>query len=173
MGIVPYNHKQETYMAQKLDAVDLQIIELLAQDGRLTCAEIARAIGHISERSVRYRLDRLIQDKVVRVLGMVDPQAFGYSVVANVNLEVDPGQIMEIARQVADHPLVTYVACLATGSDICTRLVTRDNNELFQFVSEVLGKIPGVKKITTSVMPVVVKDVLAWQIPPAVSEEIS
>ncbi len=71
-----------------IDDIDLKIIQLLMDDGRIPCTEIARIIGNITERSVRYRVDRLIKDKVIKVCGIVNPKSVGYVVVADVMLEV-------------------------------------------------------------------------------------
>ena len=52
-------------MTIKLDQLDKEIIDLLTRDGRMSCAEIARAIGTVSERSVRYRLEKLIEENII------------------------------------------------------------------------------------------------------------
>jgi Lrp/AsnC family transcriptional regulator for asnA, asnC and gidA len=151
-------------MAYQMDSVDHRILSLLSEDGRLTCAEIARVIGHISERSIRYRLDRLLESNVLRVRGLIDPRAFGYSVTAELRIEAEPGQILDVAHAIASYHCVTYVACLAGGSDIRVQVIARDNADLFTFVSETLGKIPGVTRVSTSIVPHVVKEIDQWKV---------
>ena len=58
-------------MVTKLDRIDKQIVDLLTEDGRMSCAVIARRIGKISERAVRYRLERMIEEKVFSVSAIV------------------------------------------------------------------------------------------------------
>lgn len=157
-------------MARQLDEIDQQILNSLTTDGRLTCAEIARAVGNISERAVRYRLDKLLEDDLVRVRGILNPSKFGYGVLADVVIEADPGLVLEIANAIAAHDCVTYVACLSGGSDIRAQVVARDNNELFGFVSKALGKIPGVQRITTAIVPHIVKETGSWRAPAACFE---
>jgi Lrp/AsnC family transcriptional regulator for asnA, asnC and gidA len=153
-------------MATKLDQLDKEIIDLLTKDGRMSCAEIAREIGTVSERSVRYRLEKLIEENVIRVNAIPVPQALDYSVVADVFIEVETGQVLEIARRIASYDLVSYVACSTGESDISIQIIAPNNRELYEFVTEVLGKIPGVRKTTTSMVPFIVKD--NWRIPKAV-----
>ena len=43
-------------MIYKIDRVDQAIVHLLSENGRMSSAEIARRIGDVSERSVRYVL---------------------------------------------------------------------------------------------------------------------
>lgn len=152
-------------MALKLDQLDKEIIDLLTKDGRMSCAEIARAIGTVSERSVRYRLDRLLEDNVIRIQAAPVPQALGYSVVADVFIEVESGQVIELANQIAAYDIVSYVACSTGESDISIQIIAQNNRELYDFVTEVLGKIPGVRKTTTSMVPFIVKDISQWRIP--------
>jgi Lrp/AsnC family transcriptional regulator, regulator for asnA, asnC and gidA len=155
-------------MAIKLDQLDKEIIDLLTKDGRMSCAEIARAIGTVSERSVRYRLEKLIEENVIRINATPVPQALGYSIVADVFIEVESGQVLEIARKIASYENVSYVACSTGESDISIQIIAQNNRELYEFVTEVLGKIPGVRKTTTSMVPFIVKDVEQWRIPASV-----
>jgi len=148
-----------------LDTIDKKIIDLLMVDGRLSCADLARSIGAVTERSIRYRLNRLLENKTIRVGAIANLQTLGYTVTAFVAVEVEPGMVMAVAKQAANHEQVVYAA-LATGEyDITLQLVARSLSELTTFVAEVVGKIPGVRKTTTSIVPVVIKDIFNWQIP--------
>ncbi|MRR31655.1 AsnC family transcriptional regulator, partial [bacterium] len=78
------------------DTIDLKIVELLMEDGRMPAAEIARRIGDgISERVVRYRIDRMVKEKVVQIWPVVNPYAFGLTTRADVVLEVESDAIMD------------------------------------------------------------------------------
>ncbi len=67
---------------------DSKIVELLMEDGRMAAAEIARRIGSgISERVVRYRIDRMVKEGVIQVRPIVNPQAFGLTTRADVVLQ--------------------------------------------------------------------------------------
>jgi hypothetical protein len=43
--------------------------------------------------------------------------------------------------------------------------VAHDTAEVYRLVTEVIGKVPGVRKTTTSIVPLVLKDVYQWRIP--------
>ena len=149
----------------KLDRIDAAIVELLMEDGRMSCAEVARRIGAVSERAVRYRIDRLVQRGVIHISAIPRPQALGYGVVADVWLEVEPSQIMEVAQRMATYDCVSYVACSTGEHDVSIQVVARDNAELYDFVTSVLGHVPGVRKTTTLLVPVIVKDIYDWHSP--------
>lgn len=155
-------------MTLKLDDIDRQIVALLTRDGRMACADMAREIGGVTERMVRYRLDRLIARGIIAVSAIVDPKAIGYPVIADVFIEVEPGQVMDLAQQLAAYETITYVACSTGRRDISIQLVARDNRELYDFVIETIGRLPGVRRTTTSLVPLIIKDDARWRIPDAV-----
>jgi Lrp/AsnC family transcriptional regulator for asnA, asnC and gidA len=148
------------------DQINPHIVELLMEDGRMTAAKIARRIGGgISERLVRYRIERMINDKVIQIRPIVNPQAFGLNTRADVLLEVESDAIMDVAHKAMVYPYVSYVACSIGEKDVSIQVFAKDTAEIYRFVTEVIGKIPGVRKTTTSIVPIVLKDVYQWCIP--------
>jgi len=149
----------------EIDKTDIKIINLLMEDGRMPAAEIARRIGGISERVVRYRVDRIVTEGFIQISAITNPKALGYMVTADVFLEVDSDSILDVAKKVAEYDCVSYVACSIGETDISVQIVGHDTNEVYRFVTEVIGKTPGVRKTTTSIVPLVLKDVYQWRIP--------
>ena len=131
----------------------------------MPCAEIARRIGGITERVVRYHLNRMLKDKVIRVSAIANPKAVGYNVVADVLIEAEPGRILELASEIARYECVSYVAYSIGNTDVSAQVVAPDNERVYAFVTQVLGRLPGVRKTTTSIVPRVVKDVYQWHFP--------
>jgi len=153
---------------EKIDVIDKTIAELLREDGRMSSSEIARRLENISERVVRNRLERLIEQDIIRVSAVPNPRKLGYSVIADVKVQVEPGRAMDVARKLAAHDCVTYVGCSIGEGDIGLQLVAHDNEELYQFVTEVIGNVPGVSRTTTMIVPVILKDIYQWSIPDSV-----
>lgn len=149
----------------KIDKTDIQIVELLMQAGRMPAAEIARRIGGITERIVRYRIERMVEEGLISISAIVHPQKLDYSVAADVLLEVETGLILEVARKLAEFDFISYVACSIGETDVSVQVLGKDTKEIYRIVTEVIGKIPGVRKTTTSIVPVVLKDVYQWHIP--------
>jgi Lrp/AsnC family transcriptional regulator, regulator for asnA, asnC and gidA len=149
----------------KIDKIDMEIVDLLMENGRMHAAEVARRIGNISERAVRYRIDRMLENDVVRISAIVNPKGVGMNVVADVWLEVESDSILEVAKKMADFENVSYVACSIGETDVSMQVQARDTAEVYRFITEVVGKVPGVRKTTTSIVPLVLKDVYQWRIP--------
>jgi len=148
----------------KTDKIDAKIVDLLMRDGRMPSSEISRTLN-LSERTVRYRIERMIQEGVIVVSAIVNPRSLGYSVVADVWLEVESDALQEVARRMTKFECISYVAYAIGETDVSVQVVAHSNEEVYRFVTEVIGKIPGVRKTTTSIVPEVLKDVYQWSIP--------
>jgi len=155
------------------DKIDIKIVNILLDDGRMPASEIARRIGDISERAVRYRIDRMVEDGIVRISAVAKPQAFGLTTIADIWMEVESDRILEVAKRMAEFDNVSYVACGIGESDVSIQIVAKDTAEIYQFVTEVVRKVPGVRKTTTSIVPLIIKDVYQWRVPEKVMREIS
>jgi Lrp/AsnC family transcriptional regulator for asnA, asnC and gidA len=151
-------------MMYETDKIDRQIIECLMQDGRTPAAVIARRVG-VTERIVRYRINRMTEAGIFQIRPIVNPQMFSLTTRADVFLEVETDSIQKVAHTVAEFENVTYVACSIGETDVSLQLVAKDTAEIYRFVTEVIGKIPGVRKTTTSMVPIVLKDVYQWRVP--------
>ena len=143
----------------KINKTDVKIVNLLLEDGRMSASEIARQIDGISERVVRYRIDRMIEEGVISINAIVNPKAFGLETYADVWMEVESDKILEVANKLAEYENVTYVACSIGETDVSIQIVSKGTAEIYRFVTEVVRKIPGVRKTVTSIVPVVLKDV--------------
>src|SRR5258706_142975 len=53
----------------EFDRTDIKIVNLLLEDGRMSASEISRRMSDISERAVRYRIDRMIDEGVIQING--------------------------------------------------------------------------------------------------------
>ncbi len=148
-----------------IDELDKKISDLLIEDGRMSCVEIARRIGNITERAVRYRIDRLIRKGIIEIRANVDAKHLGFSVIADVFIEVEPGQVLDVARKIAEYETVSYVACGTGERDISVQIFARNNEELYTFVTDLISRIPGVRRTHTSFVPLIIKDDQRWPIP--------
>ena len=154
----------------EIDKIDVKIVNFLLENGRMKSSEIARNIGDISERAVRYRIDRMIEEGVIYVTAIVSPKAFGLNTFADVWLEVESDKILEVANKMAEFENVSYVACAIGETDVSIQVVAEDTAEIYRFVTEVVRKVPGVRKTVTSIVPIVLKDVYQWRVPGSVAE---
>ena len=149
----------------KIDLIDKKISDLLLEDGRMSCARIAARIGGISERAVRYRINRLIKNRIISVRGNVNAVALGMVVCADVFIEVELNRLVDIANTLATYESISYIAYATGDTDISIQVYARNNSDVFDFVTEVIGQIPGVRKTHISYVPNKLKDDQVWPIP--------
>jgi Lrp/AsnC family transcriptional regulator for asnA, asnC and gidA len=139
-----------------MDDLDRKIIELLQINGRASNARIARDVG-VSEGTVRRRLRRLVQDEIIRVVAVPDPEKMGLSTVALIGIQADPDKLDDVAEQLATLPETQYVS-LTTGSfDLFIWVALPSSEELGNFLRHKVGVINGVRRTETFVNLVMVK----------------
>ena len=133
-----------------MDDLDIRIIQLLQVDGRASNARIARDVG-VSEGTVRRRLRRLVQDEIIRVVAVPDPEKMGYNTVALVGIQADPDKIDDVAVALSKFSETQYVA-LTTGSfDIFMWVALPTSEELGNFLRRKVGITPGIRRTETFV----------------------
>jgi Lrp/AsnC family transcriptional regulator for asnA, asnC and gidA len=157
-------------MAFGLDVIDRRILALLGEDGCMTSAEIARRMDTASERSIRYRIDRLKRAGVARVSAIINPLPLGYTTIGDVVIDVAPGRLQNVAAQLVDLDQVSCVAGSVGDGDLMVQVYARGAEELVRLVNEVIGTIPVVRVRTTTV-PRKLKEVLDWHVPVEIAEE--
>ena len=139
-----------------MDALDHKLIELLQVNGRVANAAIAREIG-VSEGTVRRRLQRLMKEKIIRVVGVPDLQKMGLNMVALVGIQVDLDKMDSVATDLAQLPEVQYVS-LTTGSyDIFIWVAMSSSKDLGQFLRKKVGATEGIRRTETFVHVDIVK----------------
>lgn len=139
-----------------MDDLDRKIIELLQINGRASNARIARDVG-VSEGTVRRRLRRLVQDEIIRVVAVPDPEKMGLSTVALIGIQADPNKLDDVAERLAALSETQYVS-LTTGSfDLFIWVALPSSEELGNFLRHSVGVIDGVRRTETFVNLVIVK----------------
>jgi Lrp/AsnC family transcriptional regulator for asnA, asnC and gidA len=156
----------------EFDKTDIKIVNLLLEDGRMSASEMSRRMGGTSERLIRYRVDRMVNGGVIQISAVVSPEALGLTIKADIWLEVGADQVFEVAKKMTAFENVTYVACGIGQNDVSIQVVAKDTAEIYYFVTEVVRKLPGVLKTTTSIVPIILKDVYQWRVPERIAKEI-
>jgi len=147
-----------------MDLLDRQIIELLREDGRRSNVEIARELG-VSEGTVRKRVERLIREGAVRVSAVVDPRSLGYAVRALILLNMELPRVDAAARLLSQFSEVMAVYVITGGYDLAVEAVFESNERLMAFLSEKVGRIPGVLGSHTAHILRVAKQPADWVVP--------
>lgn len=104
-------------MKTGLDDVDARILTALAEDARLSNAELARRIG-LSAPSIAERVRRLEDRGVITGYSIrVDPSMLGYALTVMIRARPLPGEIKNMIDVIRDTPEI--VRCDRVSGDDC------------------------------------------------------
>ena len=133
-----------------LDDLDFKILSCLQKDGRMSLTVMATALK-VSIGTVRTRLNKLLDDGTINIIGRIDPEKVGFHCYAHIAVFVRPATLKEkIAQKIAKLPEVSFLAMTSGDYDLEVDVMCRDNNHLVQFVNEI-SKIEGVYQTKTTI----------------------
>lgn len=152
---------------ERLDSVDLQLLKLLQEDGRMTNADLARRVK-LSPPSVLQRIRRLEEAGLVgRYTAILDAEKMGYKlcVMAMVSLALHQEQPIEGFRTaIVEVPEVLEVMHVSGDFDYLLKIVVKDMADYERLVREQISTIPGVGRIQSSFVLAVNKNTTALPI---------
>ncbi len=144
--------------AVQLDALDVRLVELLAEEPRIGVLECSRRLG-VARGTVQARLDKLIERGVIRGFGPeISPAAIGFGVTSFVTLEISQRQGHDpVTAHLAAIPEVLEAHTITGSSDLLCRIVARSNTDLQRVIDQIVS-FAGITRASTIIA-------LAEQIP--------
>lgn len=143
-----------------LDTTDKSIIAELQVDGRVSYAAIAKRIG-LSEAAVRQRVQKLLDDGVVQIVGVTDPTVMGFQRWAMIGIVVE-GDVRAVSEALVAVEAIDYVVLTAGSFDILVEVVAEDDEHLLSLLNDTIRSIPGVRSTETFVYLRLAKQTYTW-----------
>lgn len=135
-----------------VDSLDLRIIEALTKEGDLSFSELARRLG-LSESTVRKRVEKLKRDNVInKFTVVVDPSKLGFNSTAIIGIDVDPPQLLIVAKRLCELQESKCVFVCTGDHMILVEVWAKDGNHLSKIISEKIGVIEGVRRVCPSII---------------------
>jgi Lrp/AsnC family transcriptional regulator for asnA, asnC and gidA len=144
-----------------MDALDVMIIRELQSDPQQPQADIAKKL-EASETTVRRRLRRLLDERIIRIVAIADPRALGYNVRAMIGIRTRPGMVDAVADRIASYANVHYALLTTSPYDLVAWAVFRDTDELSGFIRKEVGSIEGIASYESMLTLKVIKDMLSY-----------
>ena len=144
-----------------LDDTDQAIIALLRADGRMPYRAIARELD-VSENTVRARVRRMEESDTMRVVAVTDIEAAGYGMLLAIGVQVEGQSPEVVAREMAAIPEVFSVSVVVGAQDIEILVVAQDQAALNELITDKLGAVPGVRRLTPALALDVLKNQPDW-----------
>jgi Lrp/AsnC family transcriptional regulator for asnA, asnC and gidA len=134
-----------------MDELDKLILQTLQEDGRTPFTRIAKQAG-VSETTIRSRYNSLVEEGIVRSVGVVDPYALGFQAPAIIGVSVEPGMVDQVARTIADLSEASYLVMTLGRFDLLIEVFCRDLPHLTDFITQQIHSLPGVRSTETLVI---------------------
>ncbi len=151
-----------------MDELDRLILQTLQEDGRTPFTEIARLAG-VSETTVRLRYRNLVEQGVIRTVGVVDPYALGFDAPAVIAVKVEPGATEQVAKKIVELPEVSYLVMTLGSYDLIVEVFCRNLPHLTALITRQIQLIPGVRSTETLVIARTYKLSYGWSPAPGLA----
>jgi len=148
-----------------LDDLDKALLQLLNQDARLPSSQIARQLGQPA-RTIQNRIQRMVDLGVIRLIGVVNPAHFGYSLTVDIFCELEVGAQEGVVREIMEMPDVTYIAISTGDADLNLQAIFKNSTEMHEFITHKLHQVPGIRHTHTVLIPQIFKVSYQW-LPPS------
>lgn len=147
----------------RIDEIDVTIVELLQANGRMKRNAISEVVG-LSVPSVSERMRKLEERGVISGYhAVVEPKRLHYDITAFIRVTVDgSSHYPEFVEQMASMPEVLEVHSVTGEGSHILKIRTRNTTTLERFLSKVQA-LPGVHGTSTSIVLSTFKETRAIQ----------
>ena len=144
-------------LIEKIDDVDLQIINLLQEDSRLSFNKIAGKLG-ISVGTAYNRVKSLEDRGILKgYTVIVDPVKLGYGLTAIILIQAEGKHLLDVENEVAKISNVISVYDITGDFDVAVVARFKDKAGLNAFIKSLLS-VPYMRRTVTNVVLNVVKE---------------
>jgi Lrp/AsnC family transcriptional regulator for asnA, asnC and gidA len=131
----------------KIDETNIAIIKHL-RDGRKSFKAIADELS-ITENTVRARVNKLMEEKVLDIAGMVDPGSLPGHQLAIVGVKLNTMNLVSTALRFTDLKGVISVSVVTGRYDLIMQVLLNEELDLLKFYTREVTKIPEVQEVET------------------------
>ena len=133
-------------MVVKLDEIDYKILEILRRDARTPFTDVGRDLG-ISDATVHVRVKRMMDEGIIKRYTIeVDEKALGRNVCGFLLINVKPGSLEEVAKQLVENEKVNAIYEIHGPNDLIAKIWAGDLDEM----RDLILKIREIPNVTTS-----------------------
>jgi Lrp/AsnC family transcriptional regulator for asnA, asnC and gidA len=131
-----------------IDDLDRRIIGALQDRGRRSNSDIAREFG-ITESTVRRRVDRLLQERIITIAVMPDEKKLGMHHHVLLGFRCDLSQIAETLQRLKEMPNLRWVGQTMGPYQVFAEAMFPHAEMFHDFYLSTLSKVPGITEIDT------------------------
>ncbi|MEM4120532.1 MAG: Lrp/AsnC family transcriptional regulator [Thermoplasmata archaeon] len=119
----------------KIDEIDIKILEILKDNGRISDSEIARKIN-VSNDTVKRRRERMEKEGIIKIKALIDPKKFGYTHYIHAGITTKPpANINALIEKLKNIKGVYYIAIsFGPSHNILVHFRGKKKEDLYDFV---------------------------------------
>ena len=142
---------------EKLDGIDLKIIQALSEDGRRSFVEIAKETS-LGAVGIKNRVERLIGEGILKIQGSLNIERV-CSVSAHIEIETDNKTTTRLIEKFKKSPLVYHLARASGRYNLIVSITAPNLRAIENFISKEIRKDFGIKHIEVNVgdLPIIPK----------------
>ena len=132
----------------RFDAKDLQIISLLAQDGRMSFAKIGKKV-RLSAVAVKSRVD-LLKERLLRIRVALNIDQL-YTMAAHLEIVGDEKAVSQLIERLEKLQEVYHIAKVAGRYNLLVSFLGRTLEDVERFVEKEVRRTPGISSLQVSI----------------------
>ena len=134
----------------KIDEINIDIIREL-KEGKKSFKRIADKLG-ITENTVRARVNRLQEEGVLEICGLVDPALLPGHRVVIVGIKLSEMNLVDKGREISNLRGVISVSVVTGRYDLMVLVLFKKKFGLLEFYTEEIAKVEGINSVETFVV---------------------
>lgn len=134
----------------KLSDEERKVLALLLVDGRASFASLAVECDK-SESTVRRIVENLLDQDIVSLRVLVEPQVLGFQAMFWALMDIEPSRLPEAAHSLAANPATKTLFATAGSRNLIGQFVLPRQTDTYSFMTEILGELPGARSAETLV----------------------
>ncbi len=139
-----------TDLNMKIDKTHIAIIRHL-RDGRKSFKKIAEELN-LSENTVRARVNKLVDEGILEISGVVNPDAIPRHRVVMVGVKLKTMDLVNKGEEFSRLPGVVSVSVVTGRFDLMMIVLLKERYDLLEFYTEAVSKIEDVQSVETFVV---------------------
>jgi Lrp/AsnC family transcriptional regulator for asnA, asnC and gidA len=117
-------------------------------EARLSSEALAKRLN-LSAATVRRRLRTLIENDILRFMGVVDPTKFGCPLAVMIAISIVPGKLELALEKLAEMPEINWAATTTGRFDIIARAQFGTTQDISDFMKTDLAQLEGLQDSET------------------------
>ncbi|NNF98925.1 MAG: Lrp/AsnC family transcriptional regulator [Desulfobacteraceae bacterium] len=134
----------------KIDDTTIAILRHL-QRGRKSFKSIADDLG-ITENTVRNRVNKLKDEGILKITGVVDPEGLPGHTMVFIGVTVTSMELIRKAKELSELSGVVYTSVVTGRFDVIVQVFLKEGFGLLEFFTDEMSRVEGIQSVETFVV---------------------